>query len=92
MTTGVLNVAAARGVVLTEVTSTVEGSVNLRRILGLSAGVRTGVEEIHVSFMLRGDATPGEMREAIEEYRARWAAFEGLTRAAADLEIRVKVE
>jgi hypothetical protein len=74
------------------VTSTVEGSVNLRRILGLSAGVRTGVEEVSVSFMLRGDAKPEEMRAALEEYRARWAAFDGLTRAAADVEIRVKVE
>jgi uncharacterized OsmC-like protein len=92
MTSGVVSVAAARGVVLTEVTSTVEGSVDLRRILGLSAGVRTGVEEISVSFVLRGDATPEEMREAVEEYRGRWAAFDGLTRAAADLEIRVKVE
>ena len=45
LTAGVANIAAARGVDLTKVTSTVEGDINLLGILGLSDGtVRNGYE------------------------------------------------
>ena len=41
LTAGIANVAAARGVTLTEVSSTVEGDIDLVGILGLSDHVRT---------------------------------------------------
>ena len=55
LTAGIANVAAARGVTLTEVSSTVEGDIDLLGILGLSDDVRNGYQQIRVSFVLRGD-------------------------------------
>ena len=42
LTAGLANIAAARGVELTEVTSTVEGDIDLNGILGLDPEVRNG--------------------------------------------------
>jgi organic hydroperoxide reductase OsmC/OhrA len=41
LTSGLANIAAARGIPLTEVTSTVEGDIDLRGILGLDPGYAT---------------------------------------------------
>ncbi len=50
LTAGLVNVAAARGVNLTEVSSTVEGDIDLLGILGLSDEVRNGYQQIKISF------------------------------------------
>src|SRR5262249_33665469 len=55
LTAGIANIAAARGVHLESVTSTVEGDIDLNGILGLSDEVRNGYEQIRISFTLRGD-------------------------------------
>src|SRR5689334_11916235 len=55
LTAGIANIAAARGINLTEVSSTVEGDIDLLGILGLADDVRNGYQQIKVSFMLRGD-------------------------------------
>jgi uncharacterized OsmC-like protein len=79
LTAGIGNIAAARGVELTEVTSTVEGDIDLRGILGLSNEVRNGFENIRVSFMIRGDAPEAKLREIVEQSRARSAVFDVMT-------------
>src|SRR4051795_4010000 len=53
LTAGIANVAAARGVRLDSVESTVEGDIDLNGILGLCDDVRNGYEQIRVSFTLR---------------------------------------
>ena len=58
LTAGIANIAAARGVKLTEVESTVEGDMNMLGILGLSDEVRNGYEKIRVNFKIKGDAPP----------------------------------
>src|SRR3954466_11170038 len=50
LTAGLANIAAARGVELTEVTSTVEGDIDLNGIFGLDPAVRNGFYQIRVSF------------------------------------------
>ena len=55
LTAGIANIAAARGVNLESVESTVEGDIDLLGILGLSDEVRNGYQQIRVSFTLRGD-------------------------------------
>src|SRR5207237_10903245 len=55
LTAGIANIAAARGVNLESVESTVEGDIDLLGLLGLSNEVRNGYEQIKVSFRLRGD-------------------------------------
>ena len=78
LTAGVANIAAARGVNLTEVSSTVEGDIDLLGILGLSDEVRNGYEQIRVSFALKGD-DPDKLRQIVEQSRNRSAVFDILT-------------
>jgi uncharacterized OsmC-like protein len=78
LTAGIANVAAARGVTLTEVSSTVTGDIDLLGILGLSDDVRNGYEQIKVSFTLRGD-DPEKLRSVVEQSRRRSAVFDVLT-------------
>ncbi len=78
LTSGLANIAAARGVNLTEVTSTVEGDIDLLGILGLSDEVRNGYEQIKVSFKIRGD-DPEKLRQVVEQSRKRSAVFDVVT-------------
>ena len=79
LTAGLANIAAARGIELTEVTSTVEGDIDLNGILGLDDSVRNGFEQIRVSFDVKGDAPPERLREVVEQSRARSAVFDIIT-------------
>ena len=50
ITGGIANIAAARGVTLTEVESHIEGDINLLGIFGMSKEVRNGYQGIRASF------------------------------------------
>jgi uncharacterized OsmC-like protein len=78
LTAGLANIAAARGVNLTEVSSTVEGDIDLLGILGLSDEVRNGYQGIKVSFKLRGD-DPAKLRQIVEQSRKRSAVYDIVT-------------
>jgi uncharacterized OsmC-like protein len=79
LTAGIANVAAARGVTLTSVESTIEGDINLLGILGLSDQVRNGYERIRVNFKIAGDAPAEKLRQIVEQSRSRSAVFDVLT-------------
>jgi uncharacterized OsmC-like protein len=79
ITSGIGNIAAARGVTLTEVESTVEGDIDLRGILGLSGQVRNGYNQIRVHFRIKGDAAPEKLAEIVAQSQARSAVFDVLT-------------
>lgn len=79
LTSGLANIAAARGVTLTEVRSTVTGDIDLNGILGLDAGVRNGYQQITVRFDVKGDAPAEKLRELVEQSRARSAVFDVIT-------------
>ena len=78
LTAGIANIAAVRGVTLTEVSSTVEGDIDLMGILGLDEGTRNGFQQIAVSFRLRGD-DPAALRDVVARSRARSAVLDVLT-------------
>jgi uncharacterized OsmC-like protein len=78
LTSGLANIAAARGVNLTSVESTVEGDIDLLGILGLSDEVRNGYQGIRVSFRLEGDE-PEKLRRVVEQSRLRSAVYDVLT-------------
>ena len=78
LTAGVANIAAARGVNLSSVESTVEGSINLLGILGLSDQVRNGYERIRVRFRLEGD-DPEKLRRVVEQSRLSSAVYDVVT-------------
>jgi uncharacterized OsmC-like protein len=79
LTGGLANIAAARGIRLTEVRSTVSGDIDLNGILGLDPTVRNGYQNITVKFTVRGDAPAEKLRELVEQSRARSAVFDVLT-------------
>jgi len=78
LTAGIANIAAARGVNLTEVTSTIEGDINLLGILGLSREVRNGYQQIKVTFNLKGDDAD-KLRQVVEQSRKRSAVYDVIT-------------
>lgn len=80
LTAGIGNIAAARGITLYEVESTVEGDIDLLGILGLSDEVRNGYERIRISFKIRGDAPADKLREIVEQSRKRSAVYDVLTK------------
>jgi uncharacterized OsmC-like protein len=79
ITGGIANIAAARGVTLTEVEASIEGDMDLRGILGLSPEVRNGYEGIRATFTIKGDAPAEKLREVVEQARARSAVFDIIT-------------
>jgi uncharacterized OsmC-like protein len=79
LTAGLANIAAARGIRLTEVRSTVSGDIDLNGILGLNADVRNGYQNIAVCFTVKGDAPAEKLREIVEQSRARSAVFDIIT-------------
>ena len=82
LTAGIANIAAARKVTLTRVTSTIEGDMDLLGILGLadetSGPVRNGFQRVRVHFQLAGDE-PEKLRQVVEQSRARSAVYDVLT-------------
>ena len=80
LTAGIANIAAARGVRLTKVSSTVEGDIDLLGILGLSDGsVRNGYQQIKVTLHVEGDADDATLRAIVEQSRRRSAVYDVLT-------------
>jgi len=79
LTTTLVYVAAARGVRLTEVESTLEGDMDVRGCLGLDDDYRNGFEEIRVTFRIKGDAPEEKLREVVARAQARSAVFDMVT-------------
>ena len=79
LTTSIVYVAAARGVELTEVESTLEGDMDVQGALGLSEEHRNGFERIRVSFRIAGDASEEKLREVVDRARQRSAVFDMVT-------------
>lgn len=79
LTAGLANIAAARGIDLEEVTSTVEGDINLLGILGLDSEVRNGYETIRVVFHVKGDAEAEKLKALVEQSMKRSAVYDVIT-------------
>lgn len=88
LTAGIASVAANRGVRLTEVTSTLEGNMDFRGILGIDRGVRNGYSTIRVSFDIKGDADAEQLRGIVAQSTARSAVYDVVT-GAVDVQISV---
>jgi uncharacterized OsmC-like protein len=80
LTAGIANIAAARGVTLISVSSSVEGDIDLLGILGLSDGsVRNGYGEVRITIRIEGDADDATLRALVEQSRRRSAVYDALT-------------
>jgi len=76
--TSVVYVASARKVVLEEVSSTVEGDMDVQGALGLSDEVRNGFTAIRVKFNIKAQASPEKIQEVLERAYARSAVFDSI--------------
>lgn len=79
LTAGLVNIASARGITLTDVSSTVSGDIDLLGIFGLDRGVRNGYSGIRATFVIKGDATREELQGLLERSRQRSAVYDMLT-------------
>src|SRR5262249_40249237 len=78
LTAGIANIAAARGITLTEVSSTVKGDSSVLGIPGRPDQAQTGYQQTGVSFTPRGDARE-KLRSVVEQPRRRSAVFDIVT-------------
>jgi len=76
VTAGVANIAAARGVTLQEVKTSLAGDMDLRGILGLSDQVRNGFETIRLGVSIKGDAPEAKLREIVQQACDRSAVLD----------------
>ena len=80
LTAGIGNIAAVRGVKLSEVESIVEGDIDLLGLLGLNDEVRNGYSAIRVQLHASAATRPPEKLAAIvAQSQARSAVFDVLT-------------
>lgn len=63
VTTSMVYHAAARGIVIEEIESQVEGNIDLMGFLGLDKNVRKGFQAIRMSFAIKADATDEQFEE-----------------------------
>jgi len=80
LTTSIVYVAAARGVDLLSVESTLEGDLDVRGGLGLDDSIRNGFQRIRVSFDVKANAPDEKVREVVERAKARSVVFDSITR------------
>jgi uncharacterized OsmC-like protein len=90
LTTSLVYSAAARGVTLTEVESTLTGDMDVQGALGLSDEYRNGFEQIRVSFRVKGDAPEEKLREVVARAQQRSAVFDMVTNGV-PVEVEVDV-
>ena len=83
ITAGIGNVAAARGIELHRVESTVTGDIDLVGLLGIDETTRNGYEGIEVRLRIEGDASAEELRRVVERSVARSAVFDVLSNGTA---------
>jgi uncharacterized OsmC-like protein len=76
LTLTIVNVAAARKVTLTEVSSTLVGVLDARGATGLDTSYRNGFERIRVSFAIKGDAPRETLEEIVERAKSRSVVYD----------------
>jgi uncharacterized OsmC-like protein len=76
LTLTIVNVAAARKVTLTEVSSTLEGVLDARGATGLDEAYRNGFERVSVTFSIKGDAPREKLEEIVERAKARSVVYD----------------
>lgn len=76
VTTSLVYHAAARGIRIDEVSSTLEGQLDLRGFLGMDDSVRNGYEKIRVTLRVKGDATDEQLEELCRLAERRSPVFD----------------
>jgi uncharacterized OsmC-like protein len=76
LTTALIYHAAAQGIQIDEVESTLTGDADLQGFLGIDEKVRNGYERINVTFRIKSDASQEKLRELVELAQNRSPVFD----------------
>jgi uncharacterized OsmC-like protein len=79
LTAGVAAVAQMREIQLRSVVATIEGSMDVRGILGMDSDVRNGFDAIKVTYKIEADATPDEIKALVAQSQKRSAVYDIIT-------------
>jgi uncharacterized OsmC-like protein len=79
LTTSMVYHAAARGIEVEEVESSLEGDIDLHGFLGLDKNVRKGYQGIRVNFKIKADVPDGKLQEISELGPGYSPVFDSLT-------------
>jgi uncharacterized OsmC-like protein len=79
LTAGVASVAQNREIQLRKVTATIEGSMDVRGVLGADSDVRNGFNDIRVSYDIDADASPDEIKAIVAQSQKRSAVYDLVT-------------
>ncbi|GIH96006.1 OsmC family protein [Planobispora siamensis] len=79
LTAGVASVAQNRGIQLRSVEATLEGTHDIRGILGADSDVRNGFNDIKVTFNIDADASKQDIEALVAQSQKRSAVFDALT-------------
>ena len=71
--------AAARGYKITDVQSTLEGSLDLHGFLGMDEKVRSGYNDIKVTMKAKGDLSEAELQEMVKVGKAHSPVYDMVT-------------
>ena len=76
LTTTLIYHAAAQGVKIEEVESTLSGDLDIQGLLGMSEKVRNGYEKIKVTFKVKSDASEEKIMELVDLAQKRSPVFD----------------
>jgi uncharacterized OsmC-like protein len=76
LTTSLIYHAAAQGIKIEEVETTLSGDLNLHGFLGMDESVRNGYEKIQVNFKIKSDAPEEKLRELVVLAQKRSPVFD----------------
>jgi len=71
LTTSLVYHAAAKGIKIDQVESTLEGNLDLRGFLGMDENIRNGYESIQVNFKIKSDASKEQLEELVQLAKKR---------------------
>jgi uncharacterized OsmC-like protein len=80
LTTSMVYHAAARGIQIQEVESTLEGDIDLHGFLELDKNVRNGYQGIRVNFKIKADVPDEELQEIVQLGPSHSPVFDSLTK------------
>jgi uncharacterized OsmC-like protein len=79
LTAGVAAVAQNRGIQLRSVESKLEGTMDIRGILGIDSDVRNGYDDIKVTFKIDADASKKDIEALVAQSQKRSAVYDIIT-------------
>ncbi len=89
LTAGIAAVAQLRQIKLRSVSATLQGSMDVRGILGADTEVRNGFDGIEVIYNIDADASPDDIKALVAQSQKRSAVYDILTNPT---NVRVEVQ